>query len=127
MQVGEHVVCVNDHFATPLAKRYRTLPVKGRTYTIRAVFVGRGVMHPGPGAEEGLIGLLLDELTNGMDPRHKYKQELGFNSERFRPLQERDASKETEDELVMVGISLKANPLKEMALPYSPNPQPDES
>ena len=124
MQDGEHVVCVNDRFPTPLAKCYLNLPIKDKTYTVRAVFIGRGVMHPGTAADEGEIGLLLKELVNGMDPRHKYKQELGFNSERFRPLQERDASAETEEELVMVRTSPKPEPLKEMALPYSPNPRP---
>jgi hypothetical protein len=83
-------------------------------------------MHPGPGTDDGEIGVLLEELVNGMDPRHKYKQELGFNSGRFRPLRERDASIETEEELVRVRAAPKAEPLKEMALPYSPNPQPKD-
>lgn len=121
MQAGEHVVCVDDRFPKPLARYYLNLPIKDKTYTIRAVFIGRGVMHPGPGADDGEVGLLLEELLNGMDPRHKYKQELGFNSERFRPLRERDGSAEIEDELVRVRIGPKAEPLKQMPLPYSPN------
>jgi hypothetical protein len=126
MQVGEHVVCVDDRFPKPLARYYLKLPIKDKTYTIRAVFIGRGVMHPGPDTDESEIGLLFEELVNGMDPRHKYKQELGFNSERFRPLREREASTATEDELVMVKIAPKATPLKEMPLPYWPKPQTDD-
>ena len=127
MQVGEYVVCVDDRFPKPLARYYLNLPVRDRTYTVRAVFVGRGVMHPGPGTDDAEIGLLLEELVNGTDQRHKYKQELGFNSERFRPLRERYASIETEEELVRVRAAPKAEPLKEMALPYSPDPQPKDS
>jgi hypothetical protein len=125
MQVGERVVCVDDRFPKPLAKYYLNLPIQDKTYTVRAVFIGRGVMHPGPGTDEGEIGLLLEELVNGRDLRHKYKQELGFNSERFRPFCERAARTETEDELVMVKMTPKATPLKEMPLPYSPKPQTD--
>ena len=126
MQVGEYVVCVDDRFPKPLARCYLNLPVRDRTYTVRAVFVGRGVIHPGPGTDDGEIGLLLEELVNGMDPRHKYKQELGFNSERFHPLRERNASIETEEQLVRVRATPRTEPLKEMALPYSPNPQPKD-
>jgi hypothetical protein len=121
MQVGEHVVCVDDRFPKPLARYYLNLPIRGRAYTVRAVFIGRGVMHPGPATDDGEIGLLLEELVNGMDPRHKYKQELGFNSERFRPLRERETSTETEDELVSVRTAPKSAPLKQLPLPYSPN------
>src|SRR5579862_2178879 len=104
MQVGQQVVCVDDRFPGPLAKYYQNLPVKGRTYTIRAVFIGRRVMHTAPGAADGEIGLLLKELLNGPDPRNIHGQELGFNSERFRPLEEIDsaASEEAED-VILVG------------------------
>lgn len=111
MQVGQQVVCIDDSFPGPLAKYYANLPVKGRTYTIRAVFLGRRVMHTTPGAADGEIGLLLKELLNGPDPRNVHGQELGFNSERFRPLEELDTSteNENEDELVSAGTA-----------PYSP-------
>ncbi len=103
MQVGQQVVCVDDSFPGPLAKYYVNLPVKGKTYTIRAVFLGRRVMHTKPGAADGEIGLLLQELVNGTDPRNKYGQELGFNSERFRPLEEAETSAENEMEEELVG------------------------
>ncbi|HEX3799542.1 MAG TPA: hypothetical protein VH413_12655 [Verrucomicrobiae bacterium] len=104
MQVGQKVVCVDDSFPGPLAKYYASLPVKGRTYTIRAVFLGRGIMHTKPGASDGEVGVLLKELQNGPDPRNKYGQELGFNSQRFRPLDELESTEaqEQEEEFVLV-------------------------
>lgn len=105
MQVGQKVVCVDDYFPGPLAKYYIALPVKGRTYTIRAVYLGRGIMHTKPGAADGEVGLLLRELLNGPDPRNIHGQELGFKAERFRPLDELDTTTENEqeDELVSAG------------------------
>jgi hypothetical protein len=95
-------------------------PVKGKTYTVRAVFVGRKIMHPKEGSIEIEIGLLLRELVNGKDPRNKYLQELGFNSERFRPLQRFNSEWANEDELVRVEVAPKPEPLKEMPRPSSP-------
>jgi hypothetical protein len=111
MQVGQKVVCIDDHFPGPLAKYYINLPVKGATYTVRAVFLGRRIMHTAPGAADGEIGILLRELLNGPDPRNVHGQELGFNSERFRPLDGVDTTteNENEDELISVGTA-----------PYSP-------
>jgi hypothetical protein len=34
------------------------------------------------------VGLLLEEIVNPPDPFHVGKQELGFSSERFAPLEE---------------------------------------
>lgn len=117
MQVGQKVVCIDDYFPGPLAKYYAQLPVKGRTYTIRAVYLGRGIMHTKPGAADGELGVLLKELVNGPDPRNVHGQELGFKSERFRPLEETDTTTENEqeDELVSAGTA-----------PYSPVVTPDE-
>ncbi len=98
MQVGQKVVCVDDRFPNPLAKYYTNLPVKGTTYTVRAVYLGRAIMHGKAGASDGEIGILLVELKNPPDPRNKYGQELGFNSIRFRPLDELKDSTENEHE-----------------------------
>ena len=127
MQVGQLVVCVDDQFPRPLAKYYINLPMKDITYTVRAVFIGRGVMHPAGETIQGEIGLLLKELVNGMDPRHKHKQELGFNSARFRPLRDPDACADDEEELVRVRTARKVEPLKEIPLPYSPSHQPSHT
>lgn len=124
MQVGEEVVCVDDQFPRPLANCYLNLPRKDKTYTVRAVFVGRGVMHPAGETTHGEIGLLLEELVNSTDPRHKHRQELGFNSARFRPLRDSEASADDEEELVRVRIASKVEPLKKLPLPYLPAYQP---
>jgi hypothetical protein len=60
--------------------------VKGVTYTIREVFLGREKIVKG--GESATVGLLLEELLNPPDPFHVGKQELGFSSERFAPLEE---------------------------------------
>lgn len=123
MHVGEQVICVDDQFPRPLAKYYVNLPMKDNTYTVRAIFVGRDVMHPAGGINHSEMGVLLEELVNGMDPRHKHKQELGFRSTRFRPLGEPEAGADDEAELVRVRTAHKVEPLKEMPLPYSPGHQ----
>ena len=38
---GQKVVCVNDTFTATIRALYLQLPVKGDTYTIREVFLGR--------------------------------------------------------------------------------------
>ena len=83
---GQKVVCINDTIPALVRAIYKQLPVKGATYTIREVFLGREkVVKAGDSAT---VGLLLVELTNPPDPFHQGKQELGFSSERFAPLEE---------------------------------------
>lgn len=87
---GQKVVCINDEFP-PLAREiYAQLPRKDSVYTVRAVFIGRGnLTQAGSGKQDGEIGLLLEELVNPRDPALKsgLNGELGFNSERFAPLE----------------------------------------
>jgi hypothetical protein len=113
MQVGQKVVCVDDRFPGPLAKYYVNLPVKGKTYTIRAVYLGRAVMHTKAGAADGEIGVLLQELKNGPDPRNIHGQELGFNSMRFRPLEEDETSEAQEQEEEWVGANTNSESWKQ--------------
>ena len=89
---GQKVVCINDTFPALIRAIYKQLPVKGITYTIREVFLGREKVVKG--GDSATVGLLLVELTNPQDPFHQGKQELGFSSERFAPLEEKsdDAS-----------------------------------
>lgn len=101
MQVGDKVVCIDDSIPGPLAKLFTQVPVKDTVYTIRAVYVGRGVMHTKPGAADGEIGLLLNELHNPPDHKHLGKGELGFRIERFRPMDALDATK---DEAVLAEL-----------------------
>lgn len=106
MVKGQRVVCINDTFPDFVKAIYRELPVKGNTYTIRAVFLGREKVVRG--GDTATVGLLLQELTNPPDPFHQGKQELGFTSERFAPLEELPdeearAAAEAEEELELVG------------------------
>ena len=86
MVKGQKVVCINDTFNEFIRAIYKQLPVKGRTYTIRDVFLGREKVVKG--GDSATVGLLLQELHNPPDPFHAGKEELGFTSERFAPLEE---------------------------------------
>jgi hypothetical protein len=83
---GQKVVCINDSFSDFVRAIYAQLPAKGRTYTIREVFLGREKIVKG--GDTATVGLLLEELHNPPDPFHAGQQELGFSSERFAPLEE---------------------------------------
>lgn len=94
-QTGQKVVCIDDRFDPWVYDLYRALPRKDRTYTVRAVRAGRSnpVFSVTDDAEIRLTGadfdllLLLEELQNPDDPHSSVKQELGFRSERFAPLE----------------------------------------
>jgi hypothetical protein len=83
---GQRVVCIDDTFPEMVRAIYRQLPVKGRTYTIREVYLGREKIVKG--GDSATVGLLLVELLNPPDPFHAGREELGFSSERFAPLEE---------------------------------------
>jgi hypothetical protein len=108
MVKGQKVVCINDTFNEFIRAIYKQLPVKGVTYTIREVFLGREKVVKG--GDSATVGLLLVELNNPPDPFHAGKQELGFTSERFAPLEElpaEEAAAENEEELVGAGTGKK--------------------
>lgn len=100
MVKGQKVVCTNDSFTAVIRAIYKQLPVKGNTYTIREVFLGREKVVKG--GDSATVGLLLAELVNPPDPFHAGQQELGFSSERFAPLEEVPAE-QAEEELAGVG------------------------
>jgi hypothetical protein len=86
MVKGQKVVCINDTFPQIILALYKQLPVKGKVYTVREVFLGREKIVRG--GDTATVGLLLEELKNPPDPFHQGQQELGFSSERFAPLEE---------------------------------------
>lgn len=97
MQVGAKVVCVDDVFPSAIKEFYVALPVKGATYTVREVTLGRqklaiikdGQIVPNGASEESVtVRVLLKELVNPLDPFNGNKSELGFNAERFREIEE---------------------------------------
>jgi hypothetical protein len=92
---GQKVVCVDDQFDPWVYDLFRALPRKDAIYTVRAVCAGRSKPQfaLNDDAELKMVGaefdilLLLKELSNPDDPHSSVKQELGFRSERFAPLQ----------------------------------------
>src|ERR1051326_9147039 len=98
---GQKVVCINDQFPMWVHRLFTDLLKEGITYTVREVFVGRKNW----GGGEGEVGVLLVELHNPPDPRHKEKQELGFDANRFAPLQTMDEQlvEEVPEETVVMG------------------------
>jgi hypothetical protein len=101
MVKGQKVVCINDTFSEFIRAIYLELPVKGKTYVIRDVFLGREKIVKG--GDSATVGLLLQELHNPPDPFHAGQQELGFSSERFAPLEAIPAQAEEEEEMLVVG------------------------
>lgn len=101
MVKGQRVVCINDTFPDLIRAIYRELPVKGRTYTIREVFLGREKVVKG--GDSATVGLLLVELVNPPDPFHAGQQELGFSSERFAPLEELPPEEAEHEEELAIG------------------------
>lgn len=87
---GQKVVCINDEFPPMARLLFKAMPVKDKVYTVRAIYIGRGnYTKADSGKKDGEIGVLLEELVNPRDPslRTGLNGELGFNSERFAPLE----------------------------------------
>jgi len=93
---GQKVICINDAFPQLVRALYTQLPVKDKIYTVREVYLGREKVVKG--GETATVGLLLEELHNPADPFHEGKEELGFSSERFAPLEEIPEEEEAEVE-----------------------------
>jgi hypothetical protein len=108
-QTGQKVVCINDQLEPWVYDLYTALPKKDRIYTVRAMSAGRSnpKFSVNDDAEIQLtdaefdILLLLKELQNPDDPHSSVKQELGFRSERFAPLQ---TDSEEEEESAFIGV-----------------------
>lgn len=101
MVKGQKVVCINDSFSEFIRAIYLQLPVKGKTYVIREVFLGREKIVKG--GDSATVGILLQELNNPPDPFHAGQQELGFSSERFAPLEEIPAEEAENEEMLVAG------------------------
>jgi hypothetical protein len=89
---GQKVVCIDDKFPAAAAQfLFDYFPRKGSVYTVRGVYIGRrNYNNLGSASSEAEVGLLLNELRNRRDPRllAGLDGELGFNAERFTPLEE---------------------------------------
>lgn len=82
MIVGQKVVCVDDKFPPEVAQFYKSLPKKDQIYVIREVKIGVNWK-----AEPGEVCVYLVGLVNPRSDTPPFP-ERGFNSERFRPLDE---------------------------------------
>lgn len=80
---GQTVVCINDDFSATVRYLYKALPIKDHTYTVRSCDLGRGKVTSESGANETHFLVLLQELTNPLDPYCSDPLELGFRSDRF--------------------------------------------
>ena len=111
MKQGQQVICIDDNFPAWARAMYDNLPVKDVTYTIRDVMIGCnpiGVVKQDISLEPNkFIGiaevtLLLVEITNKKN--EVLKQEMGFKSDRFRPLEEIETK---ESKVVSKPITIK--------------------
>lgn len=118
MRIGAKVVCVDDVFPAAIKEFYVALPVKGATYTVREVTLGReklaivkdGQIVPNGASEESVtVRILLRELVNPLDPFNGNRSELGFNAERFREVEEAEAQETREAELALSGTADPSN------------------
>ncbi len=97
---GQKVVCINDQFPPAALELFTYLPKKGSVYTVRGIYIGRGnYTRAASGKKDGEIGVLLEELVNPRDPALKngLNGELGFNSERFAPVEHDSDTEEREE------------------------------
>lgn len=113
MQNGSKVVCIDDIFPAWARAAYTALPVKGVTYTVRAMCPGRGKplkivdgkpIINGAGDDHPEIYLLVEELRNPPDP-YCAGAELGFKAERFAPMEEAENEAVYEEEAVIGGFA----------------------
>lgn len=92
MKQGQKVVCVDDKVSPRLRRLYTHWITKGTTYLVRDVMLAQNAK-----GDWGEIGITLAGLVNPTQSVPPY-QELSFNSERFRPLEEKPAKMEELEE-----------------------------
>ena len=92
MKQGQKVVCINDRVAPEIRALYDHWIVKGTTYLIRDVMLAQNAK-----GDWGEVGITLAGLVNPTQTIAPF-QERSFNSERFRPLEERTSSVEKFEE-----------------------------
>ena len=89
---GQKVVCVDDKVEPRIRRLYDKWISKGTTYVIRDVMLAQNRK-----GEWGEVGLLLQGIANPTQSVPPF-QELSFNSERFRPIEERTVKETAEKE-----------------------------
>jgi hypothetical protein len=89
---GQKVVCVDDKVEPEVLRLYDHWITKGTTYVIRDVMLAQNRK-----GEWGEVGLLLQGITNPTQTIAPF-QERSFNSERFRPIEDRTLTETVEEE-----------------------------
>lgn len=86
---GEKVVCIDDDFDPEVVAAYNYLPTRDEIYVIREVGIGR--THPTSPNSAISYKVTLVGMMNPPDPsRPSNPEELGFRSDRFAPLLDRE-------------------------------------
>lgn len=86
--LGDKVVCMDEDYPDWALDLYDQLPMKGKTYTIRNVSIGRSDIDD-QGTDSLVVSYLLNEITNRNDPHFiGGKEELRFNESHFMLLEE---------------------------------------
>lgn len=78
-RVGQMVVCVNDRWHRDFLSLHLNVPMKGRIYTIRAIFEPPVACQP---------CLWLEEIVNAPTEWAEGLFEAAFRATRFRPVKE---------------------------------------
>jgi hypothetical protein len=92
MVKGQKVVCVDDKVEPGIRKLYDKWISKGTTYVIRDVMLAQNRK-----GEWGEVGLLLQGIVNPTQTIAPF-QERSFNSERFRPIEDKTITESLEQE-----------------------------
>jgi hypothetical protein len=83
MVKGQKVLCIDDKVEPEIRRLYERWIRKGTIYVIRDVLLAQNRK-----GEWGEVGVLLQGITNPTQSVPPF-QERSFNSERFRPIEER--------------------------------------
>ena len=89
---GQKVVCFDDKVEPEIRRLYEQWISAGTTYVIRDVMLAQNRK-----GEWGEVGLLLMGVTNPSQTIPPF-QERSFNSERFRPIEDRTLTESLEQE-----------------------------
>jgi hypothetical protein len=89
---GQKVVCVDDKVEPTIRRLYEQWIRKGTTYVIRDVMLAQNRK-----GEWGEVGLLLQGIVNPTQSVPPF-QERSFNSERFRPIEDKTLTETVEAE-----------------------------
>lgn len=89
LATGDQVVLVNDKWPNFIAL-YDAIPIKGRSYTVRDVRLGRpNVANPVADENNTEVAITLEGLKNGPDPHFEGGLvELAFRADRFRKVED---------------------------------------